>query len=125
MRPLSSDESSDSKIALVSMKPKKRQLERTGERFYCPYQGCARSFAELWRLKVHYRAPPDVRGSGKERGHGQELNQCPRCGKALIPGKHHTGCAQNPLLASAFEVCILLPRLIYLYTRTNHGRWLK
>jgi hypothetical protein len=30
------------------------------------YHGCNRSFAELWRLKVHYRAPPDVRGSGKE-----------------------------------------------------------
>jgi hypothetical protein len=34
------------------------------DRFYCPYPGCNRSFAELWRLKVHYRAPPDVRGSG-------------------------------------------------------------
>lgn len=28
-------------------------------------EGCNRSFAELWRLKVHYRAPPDIRGSGK------------------------------------------------------------
>lgn len=52
-----------------------------------------RSFAELWRLKVHYRAPPDVRGSGRERGHGTELAQCPRCGKQLKPGKHHVGCA--------------------------------
>lgn len=24
-------------------------------RFYCPFPGCKRSFAELWRLKVHYR----------------------------------------------------------------------
>ncbi len=55
--------------------------------------GCNRSFAELWRLKVHYRAPPDVRGSGKERGHGTELAFCPKCGKDLRPGKHHVGCA--------------------------------
>ena len=62
------------------------------DRFYCPYPGCSRSFAELWRLKVHYRAPPDVRGSGKERGHGTELQFCPKCGKELKPGKHHVGC---------------------------------
>ena len=62
------------------------------DRFYCPYPGCTRSFAELWRLKVHYRAPPDVRGSGKERGHGTELQHCPKCGKELKPGKHHVGC---------------------------------
>eukprot|EP00887_Chlorella_sp_A99_P005318 scaffold1.g5318.t1 len=62
------------------------------ERFYCPHPGCNRSFAELWRLKVHYRAPPDVRGSGKERGHGTELSFCPKCGKDLHPGKHHVGC---------------------------------
>ena len=55
-------------------------------------QGCNRSFAELWRLKVHFRAPPDVRGSGKERGHGTELKYCPKCGKELKPGKHHVGC---------------------------------
>ena len=61
--------------------------------FYCPAPGCSRSFAELWRLKVHFRAPPDVRGSGKERGHGTELKFCPKCGKELKPGKHHVGCA--------------------------------
>lgn len=60
--------------------------------FYCPFPGCNRSFAELWRLKVHFRAPPDVRGSGKERGHGTELKYCPKCGKELKPGKHHVGC---------------------------------
>lgn len=63
------------------------------DRFYCPHAGCNRSFAELWRLKVHYRAPPDVRGSGKERGHGTELKFCPKCGKELKPGKHHVGCS--------------------------------
>lgn len=62
------------------------------DRFYCPFVGCNRSFAELWRLKVHFRAPPDVRGSGKERGHGTELKYCPKCGKELKPGKHHVGC---------------------------------
>lgn len=46
----------------------------------------------MWRLKVHFRAPPDVRGSGKERGHGTELKYCPKCGKELKPGKHHVGC---------------------------------
>ena len=67
------------------------QLEDT-ERFICPYPGCKRSFAELWRLKVHYRAQPNVRGSGKERGHSLELTICPKCQKELKPGKHHTGC---------------------------------
>jgi hypothetical protein len=70
-----------------------RRTVREGERFKCPYPGCKRSFAELWRLKVHYRAPPDVRGSGKERGHGQELAQCPQCGARLLPGKHHIQCS--------------------------------
>ena len=42
---------------------------------------------------MHFRAPPDVRGSGKERGHGTELKFCPKCGKELKPGKHHVGCA--------------------------------
>lgn len=67
--------------------------QRAEDRFYCPYPGCNRSFAELWRLKVHYRAPPDIRGSGKERGHGTELTHCPKCGKTLKPGKHHVGCS--------------------------------
>lgn len=66
---------------------------RDPNRFYCPYPGCNRSFAELWRLKVHYRAPPDVRGSGKERGHGTELKFCPKCNKELKAGKHHVGCS--------------------------------
>lgn len=41
--------------------------------------GCQRSFAELWRLKVHYRAPPDIRGSGaswslkRERGRSNDV----------------------------------------------------
>jgi hypothetical protein len=88
------------------------------------------------------RAPPDIRGSGRERGHGKqlrlwssrpdvaicmlasphpvtappcarykrlplppinllctlhcagtELTHCPKCGKALKPGKHHVGCS--------------------------------
>lgn len=42
---------------------------------------------------THCRAPPDIRGSGKERGHGTELTHCPKCGKGLKPGKHHVGCS--------------------------------
>jgi hypothetical protein len=62
-------------------------------RFHCPHPGCKRSFVELWRLKVHYRAPSDVRGSGKERGHGAELPVCPRCWQILsAQGSHHTNC---------------------------------
>lgn len=30
-------------------------ISESSERYYCPYPGCKRSFAELWRLKVHYR----------------------------------------------------------------------
>jgi hypothetical protein len=56
------------------------------------HAGCKRKFASLWRLKVHYRAPPNERGSGKERGHGVELPICPACGEELEPGKHHNKC---------------------------------
>ena len=58
----------------------------------CTPAGCKRKFASLWRLKVHYRAPPNERGSGKERGHGVELPICPACGEELEPGKHHNKC---------------------------------
>jgi hypothetical protein len=58
----------------------------------CTHAGCKRKFASLWRLKVHYRAPPNERGSGKERGHGVELPICPACGEDLEPGKHHNKC---------------------------------
>lgn len=54
--------------------------------------GCKRKFASLWRLKVHYRAPPNERGSGKERGHGVELPICPACGESLQPKTHHNRC---------------------------------
>ncbi|GMH33854.1 hypothetical protein BSKO_01688 [Bryopsis sp. KO-2023] len=63
------------------------------DRFYCPFPKCNRSFIDLWRLKVHYRAAPDVRGSGRERGHGLELPACPKCGKVLERGRHHVNCA--------------------------------
>ena len=43
------------------------------------------------RLLQHYRAPPNERGSGKERGHGVELI-CPACNEKLEPGKHHNKC---------------------------------
>ena len=70
----------------------KGKVAADDSRFWCPFPGCNRSFGELWRLKVHYRAPPDVRGSGKERGHGTELQFCPKCDAELKPGKHHVGC---------------------------------
>lgn len=40
----------------------------------------------------HHRAPPNERGSGKERGHGVELPICPACNEQLEPGKHHNKC---------------------------------
>lgn len=47
----------------------------------------------LWRLKVHYRAPVDARGSGVERGHGMELSHCPKCGTEFEEGRHHVNCS--------------------------------
>jgi len=91
----SSDKRKGSKSATTS--------KRDPDRFYCPYEGCNRSFAELWRLKVHYRAAPDIRGSGKERGHGSELEQCPKCGAELKPGRHHVGCAAGKQAAAQHE----------------------
>lgn len=105
------------------------------DRFYCPYPGCTRSFAELWRLKVHYRAPPDVRGSGKERGHGTELQFCPKCGKELKPGKHHVGCfagraGPRQLVKRAREVvsalCMLpRPRPLHVHMWPDCSSYLK
>ncbi|KAK9808171.1 hypothetical protein WJX73_004798 [Symbiochloris irregularis] len=66
-----------------------KSQERNPNRFYCPYPGCKRSFAELWRLKVHHRAPPHIRGSGRERGHNVELKACPRCHEDIVVGKVH------------------------------------
>lgn len=85
----------DELCGLLSVPCKKRKQASNScdspeaDRFYCPYPGCKRSFAELWRLKVHYRARPEVRGSGRERGHGTELAACPKCSQALFTGKHH------------------------------------
>lgn len=99
-------------------------LKNAEDRFWCPYPGCKRSFAELWRLKVHYRAgeqcgatlgrvvpprfsgrneatplaDPDVRGSGKERGHGEDLPFCPKCRDSLEANKHHMRCTETPAL---------------------------
>jgi hypothetical protein len=41
------------------------------------------------RLKVHYRAAPDARGSGIERGHGEELPFCPLCNADLKKVRYH------------------------------------
>lgn len=83
-------------------------------------QGCNRSFAELWRLKVHHRAPPDVRGSGKERGHGTELTFCPKCGKDLMPGKHHVGCSAGK---SAPRQAAKRQRQVTVSTTTVESDW--
>lgn len=77
------------------MKRRHHDAPRDGERYYCPFPGCKRSFIELWRLKVHCKASPDIRGSGKERGHGMELTGCPRCYAVLRSGTHHTTCIQS------------------------------
>lgn len=58
--------------------------------FHCPYPGCNRKFYELARLKEHHRAPPDR--VKKAKGHGKELDKCPKCGEMLEKGKRHFGC---------------------------------
>ncbi|WIA14462.1 hypothetical protein OEZ85_002987 [Tetradesmus obliquus] len=68
-------------------------------RYTCPYPGCTRSFRDFWRLKVHYRAPPNARGSGVERGHGMELPFCPLCNLDLRDVKYHK-CAAGPAAAA-------------------------
>jgi len=60
---------------------------------------CSAQLMSCWlmcrRLKVHYRAPPSARGSGVERGHGQELPFCPLCNLDLRDVKYHK-CAAGP-----------------------------
>jgi hypothetical protein len=52
------------------------------------------------RLKVHYRAQPGARGSGVERGHGQELPHCPLCLARLDDVKYHK-CSAGPAAQAA------------------------
>jgi hypothetical protein len=52
------------------------------------------------RLKVHYRAQPGARGSGVERGHGQELPHCPLCLVKLDDVKYHK-CSAGPAAQAA------------------------
>ena len=56
-------------------------------------------------VQVHYRAAPTIRGSGKERGHGQELERCPLCDAKLMPGKHHIQCAGAQMRAKQVRFC--------------------
>ena len=65
---------------LIERQPKQKPV------LHCPYPGCNRTFQSgIWRLRVHYRAPPTARGSGVERGHGTELVECPQC-KSPVSG---------------------------------------
>lgn len=50
----------------------------SSERYYCPYPNCKRSFAELWRLKVHYRC-------GGARQHNK---------KGMVPGPCADACSR-------------------------------
>ncbi len=74
------------------VKQRQKKAFKDPSRWRCPHPGCNRSFAVLWRLKVHYRAPVDARGSGVERGHGQELDRCPKCHVEFQEGRHHVNC---------------------------------
>lgn len=90
--------------------------EAKTERFFCPYPGCKRSFIDLWRLKVHYRADPDVRGSGRERGHGKELPACPKCKKRLERGRHHVNCIAGKAAPSQANRRLRRVRKLTLYS---------
>lgn len=74
------------------VKQRQKKAYKDPSRWRCPHPDCNRSFAVLWRLKVHYRAPVDARGSGVERGHGMELSHCPKCGAEFQEGRHHVNC---------------------------------
>ncbi|KAK9824296.1 hypothetical protein WJX72_009227 [[Myrmecia] bisecta] len=96
LQAMSSDPGSEpKKLRGLSKEERARSNFKDPNRFYCPHPNCDRSFGELWRLKVHYRAAPDIRGSGRERGHGGELDHCPKCGQELLVGKHHVGCVSG------------------------------
>ena len=71
-------------------------------RFCCPFPGCDRSFAHLWRLRMHYRTPPELGGPDEERGHGSELPACPKCSSTLVLGKHHGDC--QPAASQALSI---------------------
>lgn len=102
------------------IKSRKTYKPVDSNRFFCPYPNCNRSFIDLWRLKVHYRADPNVRGSGKERGHGKELPLCPKCNKSLERGRHHVNCVAGKAAPSQsnrrLERVLLLPySLFFIY----------
>lgn len=76
--------------------PQSKQTKTSSLRYLCPYPGCSRSFQDFWRLKVHFRAPPNARGSGVERGHGIELPICPVCKTDLNGVRYHKCTAGKP-----------------------------
>lgn len=80
----------------VVVKQRQKKAYKDPTRWRCPHPDCNRSFAVLWRLKVHYRAPVDARGSGVERGHGMELSHCPKCNAEFQEGRHHVNCSAGP-----------------------------
>lgn len=83
----------DDESKVVPVKQRQKRAYKDPSRWRCPHPDCNRSFAVLWRLKVHYRAPVDARGSGVERGHGTELSHCPKCGTEFQEGRHHVNCS--------------------------------
>jgi hypothetical protein len=78
---------------------------------------CSASFP--CRLKVHYRAAPGARGSGVERGHGQELPHCPLCLAKLDDVKYHK-CAAGPAAQANPVIYQHLMRYGFTLLRSEH-----
>jgi hypothetical protein len=83
---------------------------------------CSCLLLPLCRLKVHYRAPPGGRGSGVERGHGEELPHCPLCLASLDDVKYHK-CSAGPAAqasVSGFEMRFRLSSVRFAVETSGH-----
>ena len=60
------------------------------ERYHCPFLGCNIDCTNFMKLKAHYKASLDYKGSGQKKGHGLVLTFCPKCNKLVGEHEHHT-----------------------------------
>ncbi len=71
--------------------------------YSCPYTGCNRTFVDFWRLKAHYKAPPDA--NGPSGGHGMNLLHCPKCSQLLEEGPPSANTALTYYCGPALDAC--------------------
>lgn len=67
-------------------------------------------------MAIHmYRAPPNVRGSGKERGHGMRLDRCPKCDDVLKVSDIRQVAANMLCVTCHGIACCMFPKYVCMF----------